>query len=108
LREFGSIAPSGGGIPPSIREREAGRFQARSIPGWGWTEASFAGGGVRGRRSRLRNGLGTFALVVIVADPAQVRLFAVATKFGAHRNPLAYRDVRSERLDVAPLRPLGL
>ena len=36
-----SIAPSGGGIPPSVREREAGRFQARSIPGW--TEASFAG-----------------------------------------------------------------
>jgi hypothetical protein len=34
-------------------------------------------GGVRGRRFRLRNGLGTFALVVIVADPARVRLFAV-------------------------------
>ena len=65
-------------------------------------------GGVRGRRFRLRNGLGTFALVVIVADPARVRLFAVGTKLRAHRNPLAYRDVRSERLDFAPLRPLGL
>ena len=53
----------------------------------GWDGSLFRRGGVRGRRFRLRSGLGTFALVVIVADPARVRLFAVATKFRAHRNP---------------------
>ncbi len=41
--------------------------------------------GIRGRRFRLRNGLGTFALVVKVANPARVRLFAAGTKFSAHR-----------------------
>jgi hypothetical protein len=41
--------------------------------------------GVRGRRFRLRNGLSTFALVVIIAGPARVRLFAAGTKFSAHR-----------------------
>jgi len=53
-------------------------------------------GGFCGRRFRQRNSLGTFALVIKVADPARVRLFAAGTKFSAHRNPLAYRDVRSE------------
>src|SRR5208282_3989440 len=41
--------------------------------------------GVRARRFRLRNGLGTFALVVKVAGSPRVRLFAVGTKFSAHR-----------------------
>lgn len=41
--------------------------------------------GVRALRFRFRSGLGTFALVVKVARPARVRLFAVGTKFGAHR-----------------------
>src|SRR6266536_1091988 len=51
--------------------------------------------GLRGRHFRLRNGLGTLSLVVIVAGPARVRLLAAGTKFRAHRYPLAYWDVRS-------------
>jgi len=56
----------------------------------------------------LRSGLGTLALVVKVADSTRVRLLAVGTKFSAHRIPLAYWDVRSEQLDVAPFDDMGL
>lgn len=100
-----TIAPGGGGIPTSVRKRKAASGAIETRLGLG---GFLRRGGVRGRRFRLRNGLGTFALVVIVAGPARVRLFAVGTKFRAHRNPLAYRDARSERLDVALLRPMGL
>ena len=41
--------------------------------------------GVHTLRFRFRSGLGTFALVVKVAEPARMRLLALATKFSAHR-----------------------
>ena len=63
--------------------------------------------GVRGRGFCLRSGLGTFALVVIITDPARVRLFAVGTKIGAHRNSLANRDVPANGLMLLPFDPWG-
>jgi hypothetical protein len=104
---FGSAVPGGGGIP--VRKREGSQPFSGAVDTRLRLDGSlFRRGRVRGRRFRLRNGLSTFALVVIVADPARVRLFAVGTKFRAHQNPLAYREIRIERLDVAPLRPTGL
>jgi hypothetical protein len=40
---FGSIAPDGGVITPSAKERESSPFQSRPVPAWGGTEACFAG-----------------------------------------------------------------
>ena len=103
---FGSIVAGGDVITPSARKG------IRPVSGAVGTPVGRDGSllrrrGVRGLCFRLRSGLGTFALVVIVAGPARVRLFALATKFGAHRNPLAYREVRSNGLMLLPSDPGG-
>jgi hypothetical protein len=71
----------------------------------------FRGGRLCGRHLRLRKRLGAFALAVIVAGTARMRLFAVGAKFCAHATPQSMNSpaCRSTRrnLDVAPLPPQG-
>ncbi len=63
--------------------------------------------GLCGRRVRLRNRLGAFALVVKVTDPARVRLFAVGTEFSAHGIPWRIVMCATNGLMLLSFQPWG-